>query len=66
MWVWDLWGDDALEDELCDPVPCGHLEILVAQVEQDHTDVAPVVGVDDACPDVDALLECKPGPAEVE
>lgn len=48
---------DALEDELGDAVALVDLEVVVAEVEQQHAEQAPVVAVDDAGTDIDAVLD---------
>ena len=51
-----------LADELCHPVPRLDRKFLVAVVEHDDADVAPVVLVHDPGPDIDVVLERQPGP----
>lgn len=52
---------DALDDELGDAVALLHLVVGLAVVEQQHLDVAAVVGVDDARARVDEVLGCQSG-----
>lgn len=51
-----LGGDDALEDELRDAVALLDLVVGVGVVEQQHLDLAAVVGVNDARASVDEVL----------
>jgi len=52
---------DALEYELCDAVALAHGEVGIAVVEQQHLDLAAVVGVNDARARVDEVLGCEAG-----
>lgn len=52
----DLGRVDALDDELGHAVALCHGEVSVGMVEQEHLDLAPVVGVDDASARVDEVF----------
>ena len=50
----------SFEDELCNTVTNVYLEGLVAVVDEQNVHEAPVVGVDNARPSVNAKLSSKP------
>ena len=57
----DLGRDNPLEHQLCDPVPLLDLVVGVGVVEEQHLDLAAVVGVDDARARVDEVLRGEAG-----